>query len=130
MIFSFVFKYITNSDNLQLDDLMLLLNREGSFRTEGSPMESCRPAIIVSFGVTAHWCPQGCQRSRNRFHGRVSCLMQFGHPRFETLRSVPLKKGDWAMTILIFLTIPLRRKCVQLRMCYELASFGKMVLPY
>ena len=54
MILSFVFKYITNSDNLQLDDLMLLLNREGSFRTEGSPMESCRSAIIVSFGVTAH----------------------------------------------------------------------------
>jgi hypothetical protein len=34
---------------------MLLSNREGSFRTEGFPMESCRPAIIVSLGVTAHW---------------------------------------------------------------------------
>src|SRR6266849_1770339 len=60
-LFSFLFNHIHYSENLQLDTLMLLLNREGSFRTEGSPMESCRPAIIVSFGVTAHWRPKGCQ---------------------------------------------------------------------
>jgi len=59
-------------------------------------MESCRPAIIVSFGVTAH-CGRHSpsvsagdgwsQCSRNRFRGRVSCLMPFDHPRFETPRS-------------------------------------------
>ena len=26
-------------------------------RTGSAPMESCRPAIVVSFGVTAHWSP-------------------------------------------------------------------------
>ncbi|SRR5437016_3357644 len=57
-LFAFIFNHIHYSENLQLDTLMLLLNREGSFRTEGAPMESCRPAIIVSFGVTAHWLPQ------------------------------------------------------------------------
>jgi hypothetical protein len=36
---------------------MLLLNREGGFHAESFPMESCRPTIIVSFGVTAHWLP-------------------------------------------------------------------------
>jgi hypothetical protein len=50
----FIFKYIANFENLLFDNLMVLFNREGSFRTESSPMESCRPAIIVSFGVTAH----------------------------------------------------------------------------
>jgi hypothetical protein len=58
MIFPFIFKYIHNHDNLLFDNLMLLFNREGSFHTESAPMESCRPAIIVSFGVTAHWLPQ------------------------------------------------------------------------
>src|SRR5260370_38880398 len=57
-LFEFIFNHIHYSENLELDTLMLLLNREGSFRTEGSPMESCRPAIIVSFGVTAHWLPK------------------------------------------------------------------------
>jgi len=38
-----------------------VLNREGRFHTESAPMESCRPAIIVSFGVTAHWGSKGFQ---------------------------------------------------------------------
>src|ERR1700726_4510405 len=90
MIFPFIFKYIHNHDNLLFDNLMLLFNREGSFHTESAPMESCRPAIIVSFGVTAHWSPQGFWCSRNRFRGRVSCLMQSRSSRFETLRSAPV----------------------------------------
>src|ERR1700730_12254561 len=54
-------------------------------------MESCRPAIIVSFGVTAHWLPQKGSReagidSAAEFRG----LMPFGHPRFETPRSAPV----------------------------------------
>src|SRR6266478_976342 len=36
-LFSFIFKHIHHSKNLQLDTLMLLLNREGSFRTESVP---------------------------------------------------------------------------------------------
>src|ERR1700680_3839199 len=47
---------------------MLVLNREGRFHTESAPMESCRPAIIVSFGVAARCGLKGSQRSRNRFH--------------------------------------------------------------
>src|ERR1700680_3287887 len=81
---------------------MLVLNREGRFHTESAPMEICRPAIIVSFGVTARCGLKGSRRRRNRFRGRVSCLMQHGHPRFETPRSAPLKKGGWAMTIFNF----------------------------
>src|ERR1700682_5918417 len=54
---------------------MLVLNRGGLFHTESAPMESCRPAIIVSFGVTARCGLKGSQRSRNRFRGRVSCLI-------------------------------------------------------
>ena len=104
-LFAFIFNHIHYSENLQLDTLMLLLNREGSFRTEGAPMESCRPAIIVSFGVTAHWLPQKGNREAGIDSVAESCgLMQSGHPQFETLRSVPLKKGDWAMTIFNFRT--------------------------
>jgi hypothetical protein len=32
----------------------IVKSRRG-LRTGSRPMESCRPAIIVSFGVTAHW---------------------------------------------------------------------------
>jgi hypothetical protein len=57
-------------------------------------MENCWPAIIVSFGVTAHWGSKGFQCSRNRFRGRVSWFdASIGHPRFETLRSAPPQKG-------------------------------------
>ena len=57
--------------------------------------------------------------------------MQFGHPRFETPRSalvpqafLPVFLRGWAMAILIFLTIPVRRKCVPLRTRPHLALFG------
>jgi hypothetical protein len=46
---------------------MVLLNREGSFHTESSPMESCRPAIIISFGVTAHWSRTAQSVSEGKF---------------------------------------------------------------
>ena len=36
-LFLFIFNHIHYSENLQLDTLMLLLNREGSFRTESVP---------------------------------------------------------------------------------------------
>jgi hypothetical protein len=35
--FPFIYNNIHNSHNLLFDNLMLLLDREGSFRTEGSP---------------------------------------------------------------------------------------------
>jgi hypothetical protein len=57
--FPFIFNHMHQALYLLFDNLMLLLNREGSFRTESAPMENCWPAIIVSFGVTAHWRPQG-----------------------------------------------------------------------
>src|SRR5260370_18553389 len=34
---------------------MLFCDRNRALRTGSGTMESCRPAIIVSFGVTAHW---------------------------------------------------------------------------
>ena len=73
---------------------MLLFNREGGFHTGSHPMENCWPAIIVSFGVTAHWLPQKGDREAGidsvaEFRG----LMQSGHPRFETLRSVPVAQA-------------------------------------
>ena len=48
--------------------------------------------------------PTGARRgssagSRNRFRGRVSCLMHYGHPRFETLRSVPCRIGTLACVL-------------------------------
>ena len=36
---------------------MLLLKSRRGLRAGSAPMESYRPAIIVSFGVTAHWSP-------------------------------------------------------------------------
>jgi hypothetical protein len=98
---------------------MVLLNREGGFHTGSRPMENCRPAIIVSFGVTAHWLPQKGNREAGidsvaEFRG----LMPFGHPRFETPRSalvpqafLPVFFRGWAMAIFIFLTSPLQPKC-------------------
>ena len=68
----FVFKHIAVFPGESLDPRMLVLNREGRFHTESAPMESCRPAIIVSFGVTARCGLKRSQRSRNRFRGRVS----------------------------------------------------------
>src|ERR1700676_2262596 len=87
---------------------MLVLNREGRFHTESAPMESCRPAIIVSFGVTARWGSKRLQRSRNRFRGRVSCLTLY---RSSTIRNTSLGPvaqaflpvfWGWAMTIFNF----------------------------
>src|SRR5260370_28605686 len=52
-------------------------------------MESCRPAIMVSFGVTAPCGPYGLQGSRNRFQAEFRGL----RPRFETPRSAPSKRG-------------------------------------
>jgi hypothetical protein len=75
-------------------------------------MESCRPAIIVSFGVTAHWRPKraSVQQESIPWQSFVGCLTEvsFDSPRFETSRSVPVK-GDRAMTIFIFLTTRRRR---------------------
>src|SRR6266568_4940901 len=77
-------------------------------------MESCRPAIIVSFGVTAHWLPQKGDREAGidsvaEFRG----LTQHGHPRFETPRSAPVAQaflpvffGGWAMAISVVSDIP------------------------
>jgi hypothetical protein len=81
-----------------------------ALHTGEPPMENCWPAIIVSFGVTAH-CGHHSpsvsegegwfQCSKNRFRGRVSWFdASIGRPRFETLRSAPPKKGRRAMTIL------------------------------
>jgi hypothetical protein len=65
-------------------------------------MESCWPAIIVSFGVTAHRRPKTASVQQESIPWQSFVVMtQFGHSRFETSRSVPVK-GDWAMTILIF----------------------------
>src|SRR6266853_6334409 len=77
-------------------------------------MESCRPAIIVSFGVTAHWSPQKGDREAGidsvaEFRG----LMQHGHPRFETPRSAPVPQAflpvffwGWAMAISVVSDTP------------------------
>src|SRR3984893_12830277 len=73
--------------------LLLLLNREGRFHTESAPMESCRPAIIVSFGVTARCGLKGSQRSRNRFRGRVSCLISMVIHDSKHLARPPCKRG-------------------------------------
>src|SRR5260370_31043128 len=82
-------------------------------------MESCRPAIIVSFGVTAHWSPQGRQCSRNRFHGRVSCLMQFWSLTIRNTSLGPCSTGIPACVLqglgdgdFHFLTHHLQPKCV------------------
>src|SRR5689334_15715823 len=92
---------------------MLVLNREGRFHTESAPMESCRPAIIVSFGVTARSGLKGSQRSRNRFRGRVSCLMQHWSSTIRNTSLGPLVKGGWAMTIFNFHDHSPAPKCVR-----------------
>jgi hypothetical protein len=71
-------------------------------------MESCWPAIIVSFGVTAHCGPHGLQCSRNRFRGRVSWRSYDFHDSKHFARSLvaqaflPVFFRGWAMTILNF----------------------------
>src|SRR5439155_26155179 len=76
-----------------------LLNREGSFAPEASPMESCRPAIIVSFGVTVHWRPRGTPEGEPKHQESIPWQSLvgaplFGPPRFETPRSAPRKRGS------------------------------------
>jgi hypothetical protein len=54
----FVFKYITNFENLLFDNRMVLLNRERELSHRELPDGKLpAPAIIVSFGVAAHWWP-------------------------------------------------------------------------
>jgi hypothetical protein len=73
-------------------------------------MESCRPAIIVSLGVTAHWLPQKGGREAGIDSVAEFCgLAQHGHPQFETPRSAPVAQAflpvffrGWAMAIFIF----------------------------
>jgi hypothetical protein len=90
---------------------MLVLNREGRFHTESAPMESCRPAIIVSFGVTARCGHHSPKRKRG---GRLVAAKQesipwqsfvFDAAWSSTIRNTslgPLAKGGWAMTIFNF----------------------------
>src|SRR5579859_7939129 len=54
---------------------MLVLNREGRFHTESAPMESCRPAIIVSFGVTARCGLKGFAAKQESIPWQSSCLI-------------------------------------------------------
>ena len=81
-------------------------------------MERCRPAIIVSFGVTAHCghhSPSVSEGKVGRGETGIDSvaefrgLMQFGHPRFETPRSalvpqafLPVFFRGWAVAISIF----------------------------
>jgi hypothetical protein len=85
-------------------------------------MESCRPAIIVSFGVTAHWSglapsvSEGVSAAvqQESIPGRV--LWRFGQSivRTSTIRNIslgPCKRGPGDDDFLL-LTIPLAPKCV------------------
>jgi len=47
----FVFKYITDFENLLFDNRMLLSNRERAFRTGSAPMENCRRRQSSSISV-------------------------------------------------------------------------------
>jgi hypothetical protein len=88
---------------------MLVLNREGRFHTESAPMESCRPAIIVSFGVTARCGPEGVAAKQESIPWQS---FVFDVVQSSTIRNTslgPLVKGGWAMTIFNFTTIRLRR---------------------
>ena len=90
---------------------MLVLNREGRFHTESAPMESCRPAIIVSFGVTAHWGHNPSVSEGESSAKQESIPWQsfvFDAAWSSTIRNTslgPLVKGGWAMTIFNFTTI-------------------------
>jgi hypothetical protein len=86
----------------------IVKSRRG-LRTGSHPMESCRPAIIVSFGVAAHWRGSSPKRKRGGTvrvsEAGIDSVAEFREAmlssRFETPRSVPLK-GDRAMTIFFF----------------------------
>jgi hypothetical protein len=72
-------------------------------------MESCRPAIIVSFGVTAHLAPVRVSVQQESIPWQSFVLMQSRSSRFETLRSalvaqafVPVFFKGWAMAIFRF----------------------------
>jgi hypothetical protein len=59
-------------------------------------MECCRPAIIVSFGVTAHWRPQraSVQQESIPWQSFVEAnRVSYGSSRFETLVPGPCKRG-------------------------------------
>ena len=96
----FVFKYITNFENLLFDNRMVLLDRERELRTGSAPMENCRRrqsssiSVLLPTGAREGFSEAGID-SMAEFRG----LMQHGHPRCETLRSVPPKKGSRAVTI-------------------------------
>ena len=55
----FSFNNITNLEICYLKTGCYCWIEKGAFAPKASPMESCRPAIIVSFGVTAHCGPHG-----------------------------------------------------------------------
>jgi hypothetical protein len=112
-----VFKHIADFPGQSLDLRMLVLNREGRFHTESAPMESCRPAIIVSFGVTARYGPQPQASARGRLVAAKQESIPWQSFVFDaawssTIRNTslgPLVKGGWAMTIFNFTTIRRRR---------------------
>src|ERR1700686_3617925 len=113
---------------------MLVLNREGRFHTESAPMESCRPAIIVSFGVTARCGPQPQASARGRLVAAKQESIPWQSFVFDavwssTIRNTslgPLVKGGWAMTIFNFRTIR-RRRSVSENALQHLDFFSALV---
>ena len=103
MIFPCVFKYITKSGNLLVDNLVLLLNREGSFRTESVPDGKLPAGNHRQFRC---YCPLVAFTAQASARGKVGDreagidsvaefrgLVQSGHPRFETPRSTPVAQA-------------------------------------
>src|SRR5579872_6572340 len=95
------------------------MSRESSFHTEGCSMESCRPAIIVNFGVAAHWrlWKQGDSAAGIDSWQRVVKQRYLVSPsRFKTPRSAPVT-GGWAMAIFQFEDRSRRRSVPADRTC-------------
>jgi hypothetical protein len=89
---------------------MVLLNREGGFHTGSRPMENCRPAIIVSFGVTAHRRPKKVLVKQESIPGRVSWDDAVWLTTIRNTSLGPCKRGPGGGDF-HFLTIPLGPKC-------------------
>jgi hypothetical protein len=117
LTFFFLFSTRYSLYGLAIQISSAIVKSRRGLRTGSRPMESCRPAIIVSFGVTAHWRGSSPKRKRGgtvrvgeagidsvaEFRG---CLTVYRSGVHDSKHScpAPVKRGR-AVTILFFLTI-------------------------